>query len=256
MINPGIENLINWINLNSIIEWKIANSREKQANNFIFKSNEDSPLESEIQRMREVLALSENQVLYIQGTAKKGNTGGFSDTWQNINPNKPGIQSVAGTPSPAMDHDLFETKIQAAIDANNLKWQRAQFERELKEFKEEKREYEKEKSGIVGMLVEKAAPFVGTFMQKMKPQVAGLNDPSFQAEPMQVRQVTDVTTDEEFTDEESERLFALVSSWKKKDADYITLLEKIVNFATSEEPIDFMGMPFSYEKVKEMLIKL
>lgn len=43
---------------------------------------------------------------------------------------------------------------------------------------------------------------------------------------------------------------------EEKDADYITLLEKIVNFATSDEPIDFMGMPFSYEKVKEMLIKL
>lgn len=260
MINPGIENLINWINLNSIIEWKLANSRDKQANNYVFKSNEDAPFDSEITRMREVLALSENQVLYVQGIAKKGNTGGFSDTWQNINKTNSQLQNVSGLNNPSMDQDLFEKKIQAALEKNNLDWERKQFERERKEFKDEKREYDSEKSGIVGLLVEKAAPFLGSFMQKMKPQMAGLEDQNFQAEPIRVREnsdvVTDVVTDEEFTDEESERLLSLISDWKSKDADYIILLEKIVDFATSDHPIDFMGMPFSYEKVKEMLIKL
>lgn len=257
MIKSGTENLINWLDLNALIEWNIATSRDKQQNNFIFKSNPETSRENEISRMRDVLAISDNQLLYVNGKNKAGNTGNFSDTWQNLSGvTQPGAS--IGSTQPIMDQDYIETKIAAALERNNLDWKLKQYEQDLKDFKDEKREYESERNGIVGILVEKAAPLLGGFLQKMNPSMAGLDDQNFKAKRIKPIQVVDDLQEEEleevFSEEESDELFTLVERWKKVDPEYIQLLEKFVTFAESNDPIKVVGMKFSYQQIKDLLL--
>ena len=58
-----------------------------------------------------------------------------------------------------------------------------------------------------------------------------------------------------FSDAESEKLFDLCERWKRADeADYLKILEKIVQFAESGKEAKVFGMSFGYDKVKGMLL--
>lgn len=264
MILGGIEKVIAWLDLNGIESWCISTSRDRQKCEYIFKSNDDAPIKDEQARMIETLSLSSNNTLYIFGKKKgTGNSANFMEMFSNNQ------QATTTTPQvvSGVDHTTMDTMIQTAIERERMAWERKELERDREEVRALKKEYEEQKESIFGMLVQKAAPFVQAMMGVQQPNVAigRLND---SVEPIrakkqeeaeqtpQQQETTDIAADDIFTDEEAEKIEALVERWKNADADYINVIQRIVEFAESGEPISVMGgmVKLNYSQIKEMIL--
>ncbi len=63
-------------------------------------------------------------------------------------------------------------------------------------------------------------------------------------------------SEDPFTDEEADRLQSLIEKWKAVDPDYITVIERIVSFAETGEPISVAGglVKLNYQQIKEMIL--
>lgn len=258
MIKPGTDNLIKWLDLNKIDTWDLSTTRDKTQNAMIFKSDPEQPREREQNRMIEQLGLSENAIIYVSGKCGKATTGQFSETWENKSGTTASVpaQPVNGIAGPNMDE--LEKRIQLAVEKTNFEWEKKMFEKQQKEFNQAKKEFDNDRNGIIGILVEKAAPILGTFMNKMipaQPQVAGLND-TIKASPIAADGETTEQSDDinVFDDAEADKLFDLCARLKAVDPDYLAIIEKIVAFAESENPVSYMGMKFDYPKIKELFL--
>lgn len=282
MIKGDVNKLIEWLNLNNIQHWSLALTSATQGNNKVFESNIECPRDAEIERMRQILSLSENSLLYVNGrqnTAK--NVGNYNETWQNVSAKQSG-ESVAGVPkmdavgAAALGYispDECDRRIAAAIEKANYERAKEDLERERKEFREEKREFDKVKDGAIGMLIQKAMPYVGSLFNKQPMHaVAGISG-TVEADKIEARSpeseepfepseqpesVPESTAEPEiFTDEESDKLFSLTEKWKNSDPQYLQVYEKIVSIATSGEPIMVMGtVKMTYDQLKEMILKM
>lgn len=285
MIKGDINQLIEWLDLNAINFWSLRNTNSLQGNNIVFESNIEQPREKEIERMRNVLALSENTVLYVNGRINRDkNVGNYSETWCNVS-SKP-AESVSGVKMGAVElanlgfvsADECQRRIEAAIEKANYERAKEDLERERREFREEKKEFDSIKDGAIGMLIQKAAPYIGSLFAGRTPMhnVAGIPG-TVEADKIEARsssegngseltdgnnessQVPDEPAEESvFTDEESDELFTLMEKWKNSDPQYLEVLNKVVDIATSGEPISLMGgtVKMQYDQLKDMLLKL
>lgn len=145
--------------------------------------------------------------------------------------------------------DSISKEIRAQIKAE-------QYEAERKQFESEKRQFEKDKQSVLGMLVGYLAPYVpvlnGAASRRM---VAGIDaDAPVEADPLQpivpknAPEAQEPEPEEEiFTDEESEKLFALMARFKKAEPEYLQLIEAVVEMAEKGD-----GM---YSAARAMLLK-
>ena len=271
MINGGIDKVIEWLNLNNIDTWAISTSKDRAASNYVFRSREGVPVADEQVRMRETLALSSNNHLYIYGKAgSKGNSANFSEEFSNNVQNhiqQPmSVNGIAG-----YDQSSIATMVANAVEKERMAWERKELDREREEVRQAKKEYEEQQSSVLGLLIQKAAPFVQSIMGVQQPSLAvGSVADEVKAEPIKARraepthtedveqeteEVTEVSEDV-FTDEESDELFAIVERWKNADPQYLSVITRIVEFAESGEPISVAGglVKLNYEQIKEMIL--
>lgn len=252
-----IENLVEYIKINNLAEWQLRTAKQNDPNSYVFKSDNTQDRDLELQRMEKVLNLGTYQRLYFSGRQEKaGTTGNYAEVVELSKvaeaPAFQPVQTIGYTP------DDLERRIQQAIEHNNFEWERKQFENERKALKEERKAFEEEKGGILGVLIEKAAPIVMPYLQsigrlKQHPisQVAGV--PHFEAEPIKVKTETDAETETEteaespFTDEESDKLFSLMERFKKVEPDFLALIESVVVMAEQGDQM--------YTMAKGMLLK-
>ena len=167
MITGGIDKVVEWLKLNNIIQWSLCTNAQTQANNKIFESNIEYRFEDEIERMKQVVALSQNPMLYInakQNTAKSINN--YTETWRNMPEASQGItgcgtQGIGAIPAGYMSPEEVDRRIETRLAEERYKRDREDFERERKEFRQEKREFDRFKNGAIGTLLEKAMPYLG-----------------------------------------------------------------------------------------------
>lgn len=271
MINGGIDKVIEWLNLNNIDTWAISTSKDRAASNYVFRSREGVPVADEQVRMRETLALSSNNHLYVYGKAgSKGNSANFSEEFSNnVQPQQIQQPMTMGAIA-GYDQSSIETMVANAVERERMAWERKELDREREEVRQAKKEYEEQQSSVLGLLIQKAAPFVQSIMglQQQPSLAVGSVADEVTAEPIKARraepteanaqeteEVTEVSEDV-FTDEESDELFAIVERWKNADPTYLQVITRIVEFAESGEPISVAGglVKLNYEQIKEMIL--
>lgn len=144
-------------------------------------------------------------------------------------------------------------RVKAEMEAQRYKDERAQFERDRAEF-------EKEKQSALGAIVHYFAPIGQMMLQKKvgMPMVAGVdaNEPVHAApiipdrkpeEPGEENEQDLVDMANNFTDEEEEKLFDLMTRFKKVEPDYLKLIEAVVTMAENGDS--------TYTMAKGVLIK-
>ena len=266
MIQGGIDKVIEWLDSNGIESWSVSTSKDKQTNNYIFKSNDEASVKDEQARMIHVLSLSSNPNLFIFGK-KKGasNSANYCEMFSNNN------TTVFSETSPTsaigmVNQDTINTMVANAVERERMSWERKELDREREEVRAMRKEYEDQTDSVVVLLIKKAAPIIQSVMG-IAPQVAiGSVENEISAEPIRVRKTEPVEVREErveeieeqevFSDEESDELFSIVERWKNVDPDYITVIRRIVEFAESGEPIEVAGglVKLNYEQIKGMIL--
>lgn len=255
MITGGIDRVIEWLDLNGIETWSVSTCRDRAKCEYIFKSNDDAPVKDEQARMIQTLALSSNQNLYIFGK-KKGtsNSANFMEMFTNVKAEPMTAPQVMS----GINQDAVDSMIQNAIERERMAWERKELERDREEVRAMKKEYEEQTSSVVGLLIQKAAPIIQSIMGLQQPNVAvGALEHAVQAESIKPTTPSqEEETEDPFTDEEADRLQSLVEKWKSVDPDYITVIERIVSFAETGEPISVAGglVKLNYQQIKEMIL--
>lgn len=268
MINGGIEKVIEWLNLNNIDTWAISTSKDRSASNYVFRSREGVPVADEQVRMRETLALSSNEHLYVYGKAgSRGNSANFSEEFSNNVQPQPIQQPMTVGAIAGYNQSSIETMVANAVEKERMAWERKELDREREEVRQARQAYEEQQSSVLGLLVQKAAPFIQSIMGVQSPSLAvGSVANEITAEPIKARRAEPTpveeteesveATEEVFTDEESNELFAIVERWKNADPNYLQVITRIVEFAESGEPISVAGglVKLNYEQIKEMIL--
>ena len=260
------EKITEFLRANNAKRWFISSSAERGANAKIWESDPEIGFEPNIDNMFSVLETIESGTLYIHGCDANNAKNNYDACFRICNTVE---TKIAGTPAapvapigyvaPDEMRRQIDEAVANAVAREQFKAEKERFEMERKEFKTEQKEFQQAREGVIGLLVEKAAPVILPYIQKMSGRatapamVAGLDPDDYQAPKADPEQ----DSDETFTDEEAERLLELCERWKKADAHgYIALLEKIVTFAESGAPISVMGFSMSYDKIKEMLLHI
>lgn len=294
MITGNVDKLIEWLKLNNIYHWSLHLTANTQANNKVFESIDDNRIEDEYERMRQVTSLCQNRELYVYARLiKAGNNNNYSEKWCNM-PENTGVNGVAhpatiGAAELAtmgyLTPEEADKRIAAALEAERFRREKEDFEKAQKEFKAEKKEFDNFKHSAIGALLEKGLPYLGAVLG-IEPKadayrrVAGTTDAttanviqpkSYEASdedtdtdnqeesPTPPAQAVPVAAEEPevFGEEESDKLFELMQRYKEFDPEYLSVIEKIVNIATSGEEVCIGGMMnFNYSQLKEMILKL
>lgn len=255
MIKGDINNVIAWLDINGIQQWTAYSGAGASGQGKLFESDIEKTRESEIDRFRQVMELSDNSRVRIVGKVNpKQQTGIFEEFWANVS--APVAQTIGS--APAMDADYIDKKIAAAVQENELRWREKELSKRENSLAEAEKEFKRNQEGIVGILVDKFSPFISSFMPRAA--VAGVESPT-PVEPIPVRTMpveSDATMEAEepeiFTDEEADRLMAAMARFKEADADYLAVIEKIVDIASSGKPIKVMNICLEYNVVKDYIL--
>lgn len=255
MIKGDINNVIAWLDINGIQQWTAYSGAGASGQGKLFESDIEKTRESEIDRFRQVMALSDNSRVRIVGKVNpKQQTGIFEEFWANVS--APVAQTIGS--APAMDADYIDKKIAAAVQENELRWREKELSKRENSLAEAEKEFKRNQEGIVGILIEKAAPFISSFMPRAA--VAGVESPT-PVEPIPVKTIpaeSDVTMNAEepevFTNEEADRLMNAMARFKNADADYLAVIEKIVDIASSDKPFKVMNIYLDYNVVKDYIL--
>lgn len=125
-----------------------------------------------------------------------------------------------------------------------------EYEKERAKFEEEKKEFEAEKQSAIGALFHYFAPIGQQLLQKkMMRNVAGVDaEEPVHVQPIHVDEpesVEEVQTEEDpFSDEESEKLMALMVRFKKVEPRYLELIESVVTMAENGDSTYNMAKGF------------
>lgn len=257
MIKGDINNVLQWLEMNAIQQWTIFQGSGANGQGKIFESNIEMSMESEIERFRQVMALSENALVKIVGKVNpKQNTGVFVETWTNSSPAQSHSMSIGSTP--VYDSDYIDSKIKAAVAEERMLWREKELVKRENSLAEAEKEFKRNQEGIVGILIEKAAPFISQLVPRAA--VAGVESPTpvapIPVKTMTVDEAIEEAREEEpeiFTDEEADRLMAAMARFKEADADYLEVLEKIVEIA-SGKPVSVMNIHLDYNTIKGYIL--
>lgn len=269
MIKPGIENLTKWLQINRITSWFISTTNSGQDNTRLFTSDPEQSFESELERMRQVLELSSNPVVYVFGkTNAASKVGNFMERWQNGTENtesvsaanQPVNHAMYGTPTYVSREELDE-RIMEAVNREKLRSEKEAFEKEKEAFEQEQKEFADAKNSMIGIAIEKAMPFIGQLLGGNRVAVAGTQgsiqaapiQPAMEAEPMEPVETEDAVP---FTLDEQERITEVLERYKNYDPEYLEVLAKFVDLATTGKPVSVMNgmVKLSYSDIKQFIL--
>lgn len=149
-----------------------------------------------------------------------------------------------GFTQPVIDEDKIAARIEEKIRAE---YERKEYERLRKQLDEDRRRLEDEKASAMGALAHYFAP-IGQALFGQHRMVAGVDA----NEPVHAQQIIPEGENAEeqeqeqeiFTDEESDKLFALMARFKKVEPDYIKLITRVVEMAESGDGTYTMAKSF------------
>ena len=247
-----------WIRDNGFVHWVITtkkpDERDDKSNDKIVDSNYYAgDFEDKLSMTHKYLQMHAGRVLYGVAYKTPGtNVGGTIceiRLEQEFTPLQSGVSGIGGYPSIGELTESITKQVKAELEAQRYKDERAAFEKEKKEF-------EQREQAVWGMVVNKLGPAIlsGVLGNKSR-LVAGLDanepvhadplQPIVPEEKAQEQELVDMAND--FTDEEADKLYALMARFKKVEPKYMELIEAVVEMAESGDN--------TYEMAKKWLVK-
>lgn len=163
------------------------------------------------------------------------------------------VAGMVGMGIGSPEYEQLKAQIREQVETE---FDKREYERKRKEFDEEKRQFEQDKNSAIGLMVGYLKPVISALGQK---RVAGIDAAEdVRAERVQpIKQQSEIVPEEEtveetaeqevFTEEEGDKLFALMARFKQVEPDYMQLVERVVVMAETND-----GM---YQAARGMLLK-
>ena len=265
-------------------KFNIARRRDAdaQSNDNAFMYDSDKSLEENKQVAERILQRCAGEIMYMTvWRTDAARTGGckYAILYDSAPVQLPqqqvaggaGLYGVAGG---GVDIDKLTADIEARLQT---KFERERLDRELKELRDEKREFERVKNGAIGLIVQKFSPVVDALASRVAPlpRVAGVDaehpvhaqvikpisehqepeagERAERVEPesgddlshdVRITEQPEVSEQEVFTDEESDELFALMARFKAVEPQYMDLLRAVVEMAENGDSTYTMAKGF------------
>lgn len=204
------------------------------------------PLEEKLQLTRKYLEQWGTRAYGIAFQSEKANTGGsycvvcIEDRAVPAAPAAP----VAGSLG-SIDVEELKAQVREQVRAE---YERAEYERKRKEFDAERKEFERDKNSAVGLMVGYLKPVIAALGQKRVAGVDSDNDiHAARIHPIDEQPVVEEADDQEesiFTDEEADRVYALLERLKRVEPQYLKLLESVVSMAEANDSTYQMARGF------------
>ena len=243
-----------WVEDNKIVTWKISASTAKQNNDLRFYYDDDKTMEENLFVCRRRLEMEVGRRLYATGWRTKNATGGgFGCEIMIGGESSFAPQQVSGAGSGFSREELIRDVTQQVTN----QFERERLKAKEKEIDEKIKQYESDKQGVMGLLVNYLAPVAQKVLHL--PSVAGV--PVENGEDVAVEKIVPVEHDsiteepeveptdtEDFTDEESERLRCLMLRFKAVEPEYLTMIERVVSMAEDGDSTYAMAKKFLLNK--------
>lgn len=177
-----------------------------------------------------------NQVLYGYGKRGKENTGLMYCEVRLVDElQQPGTQAVSSLPiSAPFDEEKMMERIRKEVQ---LEYENQRYKEERKQFEADKKQFEEEKNSAIGTFARLMSPVVAAISGKQQRVCAVVDaDAPVEAQPIHaVEQEENIN--EVFGDEESDKLFDLMSRFKSVEPQHMELLERVVVMAENGDPM-------------------
>lgn len=151
-----------------------------------------------------------------------------------------GAAAVSGA-----DIDQIKAQVREQV---RTEFERQAYERERKNFEQERKEFERDKNSAIGLMVGYLKPVISALANK---RVAGV-DAEGDVQAARIRPIDQPEQEQPeqagvFTDEEADKLNAVMERFKAVEPRYLELLEAVVSMAESGNEM--------YNSAKQMLLK-
>ncbi len=186
---------------------------------------------------------------YGQGFVGQARTGGWAveaqinEQLSSIYQQQPAAVGAAPA-APAVDLASMRESMKKEIMAE---MREATYEQRVAELAKREKEFEAQKNGALGLLVEYSKPIIAAISgARQTTHVGVLDQPGVQAEPITVAQPANNPEEEEspFTDEEADELLNLLARFKAVEPDYLQMIRKVVDMAESGDQMYGMAKQF------------
>lgn len=238
-----------WIRDNGLNSWRFSydrtgsqtdsdgNTEQKRSNRMAIVSDYfPGSLDEKIALTHKRLIEESNQVLYGYGKRGKENTGLMYCEVRLVDElQQPGTQAVSSLPiSAPFDEEKMMERIRKEVQ---LEYENQRYKEERKQFEADKKQFEEEKNSAIGTFARLMSPVVAAISGKQQRVCAGVDaDAPVEAQPIHaVEQEENIN--EVFGDEESDKLFDLMSRFKSVEPQHMELLERVVVMAENGDPM-------------------
>lgn len=224
-----------WIDDNQLVTYRFRQGRglsDKAENNWIFIYNDDqSPQENLRTLERRLDAHAGMHLTGVGFRTAKATVGGLvceveyghkSDYYDQF-------KGMIGTPAPAIDAEKLERDLTEKLE---LKFKLQRLEDERANFERERKEYESEKQSAIGAIIGYFAPIAQAWMQKQGlARVAGQDVEAERIVPAPEQPEAEEERAPELPDDEAQKGYDLLVRFKAVEPDYLRLLESVVTMA-------------------------
>lgn len=156
------------------------------------------------------------------------------------------VQQVGTLGVGSADIEQIKSQVREQV---RTEFEKQAYERERKDFEREKKQFEQDKNSAVGLMIGYLKPVINALTQK---RVAGV-DADEDVQAARIKPIDNPAEPNEeaggadFTDEEADRLNALMARFKAVEPQYLELLEAVITMAENGDS--------TYTMAKGMLLK-
>ena len=202
-------------------------------NQMLFKSLPDESIDDAISRAEQIMAFTEGRYILLEGyKGANQQRGKYSFSFQNsILPTVSGVQQA----QPVMDENFINSRIAVAIEKVKAEYDKQDLERREKELKERMKEFEQDKSSVIGMVVEKIAPMIKGVAQRQTASLAVGTLGEAASEPIRPAREESAEQPEDAEVELSDDIVRNILRWQAVERELPQLLEVIATLAENND---------------------
>jgi len=229
-------------------------STSKTGNSYVFKSDDEKDIEANIEDLRARMSYCYGDYFILQGKKGKNNNREiFVFEFSNREGATPQYVAGIGGANVGYTEDFVQQKIDVAIGKVKYELAEENLKKREQTFLEEKREFDKRKNDAVEIALQR----VGEYFPKVLGK--GTTRPHPATQPQHYSNVAGIEVPTEIQILENEELETkvadLLQRWSEADADWLILLEKIVDFSSNGKTINAGLVEIDYDKVKQMILE-
>ena len=242
-----------WMTDNDIKRYNISRTNSPNDNNNVFVYNKDKSEAENLLVCERALSRNAGDLLHITGwRTEVARNGGFSANilYEGYVGASQAQQSTQGVGT--IDINQLKSDIRREIQNQ---YEEERLKRERDEYLAEKKQFESDKNGVMGLLVNYLAPVAKQLLGVGTTSIAGVvNESPVSAPPIMAQPqsqdselLQEEIHDSVFSEDEEDEVYKLLSRFKIVEPDYFQLLRKVVELAESGNPM--------YSMAKNILMK-